>query len=145
MSAPLSIARGRLPRVAYRCSRQIIRSFASTSSVARQGPGTGENFNQANDPQGRKLTPNVSETDAKQVDTQGIGDKPLQESVEVGEERRELQAPNRPSVWSRNQMPRDLAMSGPRFEQTIMETQVRCVMSAPRTLADDYSLDRMLR
>jgi len=43
---------------------------------------------------------------------------------EDAERRRQLQAPNRKEVWSRSQQPREVAMSGPRFEQTIMELQV---------------------
>lgn len=43
---------------------------------------------------------------------------------EDAERRRVMQAPNRKEVWSRSQQPRELAMSGPRFEQTIMEYQV---------------------
>ena len=35
-----------------------------------------------------------------------------------------MQSPNRKTVWSRSQNPREMAMSGPRFEQTIMEDQV---------------------
>lgn len=35
------------------------------------------------------------------------------------------QAPNRVEVWSRNQKPRATAMTGPRFEQTDFEVQVR--------------------
>ncbi|KAJ7293570.1 ubiquinone oxidoreductase 20 kd subunit [Mycena rebaudengoi] len=34
-----------------------------------------------------------------------------------------LQAPNYPEIWSTNQQPRSVAMSGPRFEQTAMELQ----------------------
>lgn len=52
-------------------------------------------------------------------------DKALQESPEKGEERRVMQAPNRKEVWSRSQQPREKAMVGPRFEQTIMQDQVR--------------------
>ncbi|KAK7058971.1 hypothetical protein VNI00_001595 [Paramarasmius palmivorus] len=33
------------------------------------------------------------------------------------------QAPNYPATWSANQRPRAQAMSGPRFEQTVMELQ----------------------
>lgn len=69
--------------------------------------------------------PNVSETNEVAIDSMGIGDKPLQENVADAEKRREMQAPNRASVWSRSQMPRELAMQGPRFEQVIMEVQVR--------------------
>lgn len=48
-------------------------------------------------------------------------------SVEVG------QAPNRVEVWSRNQKPRATAMTGPRFEQTDFEVQVRCLACLPVT------------
>lgn len=51
-------------------------------------------------------------------------DARISESVEHAEKMRVTQAPNRASVWSRSQNPRAKAMSGPRFEQTIMELQV---------------------
>jgi NADH dehydrogenase (ubiquinone) Fe-S protein 6 len=51
-------------------------------------------------------------------------DAALVESVEKGEELRSMQAPNRKGIWSRSQQPRELAMVGPRFEQTIMADQV---------------------
>ncbi|KAJ1920034.1 hypothetical protein H4219_001563 [Mycoemilia scoparia] len=35
------------------------------------------------------------------------------------------QAPNYPTTWSNNQRPRDVAMSGPRFEQTDLAGQPR--------------------
>ncbi|RPA87281.1 hypothetical protein BJ508DRAFT_197949, partial [Ascobolus immersus RN42] len=35
------------------------------------------------------------------------------------------QAPNRETTWSRSQQPRSKAMVGPRFEQTVFETQPR--------------------
>lgn len=41
------------------------------------------------------------------------------------------QAPNRLGVWSQNQRPRAAAMTGPRFEQTDFDVQVR-----PRFLPD---------
>lgn len=82
-------------------------------------------MNPANDNSKRHSTPNVSKTNETPITAVGIGDTPLQENVEIAEERRSMQAPNRKSVWSRSQMPRELAMSGPRFEQTIMEQQVR--------------------
>ena len=43
---------------------------------------------------------------------------------EDAERQRQMQSPNRAEVWSRSQQARDQAMSGPRFEQTIMEFQV---------------------
>ncbi|KAK4460510.1 lactobacillus shifted protein [Cladorrhinum samala] len=36
-----------------------------------------------------------------------------------------LQAPNRADVWSRSQQPRNVAMTGPRFEQTDLDLQPR--------------------
>lgn len=54
----------------------------------------------------------------------GLRDKPFQEMPEDSERQRQMQAPNRKEVWSRGQESREKAMSGPRFEQTIMEFQV---------------------
>lgn len=68
--------------------------------------------------------PNISETNATPVSTLGMRDLPLQEDVAEGEARRQMQAPNRAGVWSRSQQEREVAMRGPRFEQTIMEFQV---------------------
>lgn len=57
--------------------------------------------------------------------SEGSFDKVLQESTAKGEELRTKQAPNFKGIWSRSQNPREVAMSGPRFEQSIMEDQVR--------------------
>ncbi|RMZ91350.1 hypothetical protein DV736_g1445, partial [Chaetothyriales sp. CBS 134916] len=46
--------------------------------------------------------------------------QPLAESTE---KLRIPQAPNREETWSKSQQPRELAMTGPRFEQTILDTQ----------------------
>ena len=124
MSAILPCVRKGFTATASRAVRLSPRTFTSSAQLLRQGPGTGENFNQANDPSPRKLTPNVSETNETAVTSFGASDAPLQESVEDAEKQRQLQAPNRKGVWSKSQMPRELAMSGPRFEQTIMELQV---------------------
>jgi hypothetical protein len=70
-------------------------------------------------------TPNVSETNEVVTSSMGSEDKPLQESVAEAEKMRSMQAPNRKSTWSRSQQPRDRAMVGPRFEQTIIADQVR--------------------
>ena len=80
-----------------------------------------------NDPSPVKATANVSETNATPISPQGIrnSDLPLQESPEEGEAQRVMQAPNREKAWSRSQQPRERAMSGPRFEQTMMAFQVR--------------------
>ena len=77
-----------------------------------------------NDPNPPKPVTHGSETNALPIDTQGLRDAPLQEMPEETEHQRLMQAPNRKEVWSRSQAPRDLAMSGPRFEQTIMGLQV---------------------
>lgn len=78
-----------------------------------------------NDPNPPKPVQNVSETNETPVSAMGLRDKPFQEMAEDGEKQRQMQAPNRKEPWSRSQMPRERAMSGPRFEQTLMEYQVR--------------------
>lgn len=55
----------------------------------------------------------------------------MQEMPEDSERQRQMQAPNRAEVWSRSQESRERAMSGPRFEQTMMQFQVRG-LSAPK-------------
>jgi NADH dehydrogenase (ubiquinone) Fe-S protein 6 len=79
---------------------------------------------QANDPSPKPAPQNVSGTNALEVDAGGLRDAPLQELPEEAEKQRQMQAPNRATRWSPSQQPRDKAMSGPRFEQTIMEFQV---------------------
>ncbi|KAJ9602201.1 hypothetical protein H2200_013321 [Cladophialophora chaetospira] len=108
---------------ASQTTRIYSRHLNTSTRLLRQGPGSGENFEQANDPFPRKETPNVSKTNELAVDANANRDAPLQETAEAAEEMRVMQAPNRASVWSRNQMPRELAMSGPRFEQTIIAAQ----------------------
>ena len=58
------------------------------------------------------------------------------ESVESGEKQRQMQAPNRTDVWSRSQAKRDEAMSGPRFEQTMMHMQVSSYLYRGRLLME---------
>ena len=77
-----------------------------------------------NDPNKPKEVPNVSKTNELPIES-SHKDEALQESVGEGENKRVMQAPNRAVVWSRSQNPRAKAMTGPRFEQTIMELQVR--------------------
>lgn len=100
-------------------SRPLLRAY---STSVNQVP--------ANDPSPKPPKPNVSATNAAPTSSEGSFDQALQESVEKGEELRVMQAPNRQApnkkrIWSRNQQPREVAMTGPRFEQTIMEDQVR--------------------
>lgn len=138
----LTPLRSRVSAAAVRISHTGLKSSLSTSvRLQRQGPGTGENFNQANDPLPRKETPNVSKSNELAVDAMGARDKPLQEQQKEGETVRQMQAPNRANIWSRSQMPRERAMTGPRFEQTIMETQVSypCFFSRPDFTCDPFS------
>jgi NADH dehydrogenase (ubiquinone) Fe-S protein 6 len=76
------------------------------------------------DPNKPKEVPNVSKTNELPIES-AHKDEALQEIIEDGENKRIMQAPNRATVWSRSQNPRANAMSGPRFEQTIMDYQVR--------------------
>lgn len=73
-------------------------------------------------------SPNVSEEPKDAVSSSTLGDQQTQQTqeevLESAERQREMQAPNRRSVWSRSQERREVAMRGPRFEQTIMEVQV---------------------
>jgi NADH dehydrogenase (ubiquinone) Fe-S protein 6 len=75
------------------------------------------------DPNPLKKVQNVSESNELPIETPHQ-DGRIQESVEDAEKLRVAQAPNRATVWSRSQNPRSQAMTGPRFEQTIMEFQV---------------------
>lgn len=79
-----------------------------------------------NDPSPPEPVQNVSDSNAVPISPQGLRDeeRPLQEMPEDSERQRVMQAPNRKDPWSRSQQPRERAMSGPRFEQTIMEYQV---------------------
>jgi NADH dehydrogenase (ubiquinone) Fe-S protein 6 len=77
-----------------------------------------------NDPNKPKKVPNVSKTNEMPIESPHK-DEALQEMADEGETKRVMQAPNRATVWSRSQNPRAKAMTGPRFEQTIMDAQVR--------------------
>lgn len=83
----------------------------------------------ANNPKTPITVTNVSGTNATPTSSVGSSDQVLVESPEKAEEFRTVQAPNRAGIWSRSQRPRNQAMVGPRFEQTIMEDQVRSVAS----------------
>ena len=101
--------------VAATASRPLTR-YVSTATTSNQVP--------ANDPVKRDAKPNVSSTNEMATSSEGSFDKVLQESVEDAEEMRVTQAPNYKGIWSRSQNPRAVAMSGPRFEQTIIADQV---------------------
>ena len=110
----------RLPRTLprLRALHPCVRTYATGDRTSDRVP--------TNDPSPPAATQNVSDSNAVPVSPQGIRDSehPLQERPEDSERQRVMQAPNRPTPWSRSQQPRERAMSGPRFEQTIMELQV---------------------
>ncbi|OAX83512.1 hypothetical protein ACJ72_02127 [Emergomyces africanus] len=103
-------------------SRLLPRAYTTTAPRLSE---PSENAIPTNDPNPRKKVSPVSESNAVPTDAMGAQDQPLQESVEQA--RRELakQAPNRTAIWAKSQQPREKAMTGPRFEQTIMEYQPR--------------------
>ncbi|CAL5871493.1 uncharacterized protein PFLUO_LOCUS5746 [Penicillium psychrofluorescens] len=107
----------RLTTLAAAARPRFVRGYTSTI------PRLSENAMQPNDPTPRAPKPNVSATNATPVDSMGEADYSLQEDPEVGERIRSMQAPNRANTWAASQQPREKAMTGPRFEQTIMSAQ----------------------
>lgn len=114
----------RLASLASVRPRFAIRTYTSTV------PRLSENRIPAND-----ATPPApaSKADVAGKDTEPSGvpieslvkmENQYQEDPVVAEAIRSLQAPNRATTWAASQQPREQAMTGPRFEQTIMETQV---------------------
>lgn len=105
------------------CSSQPIlyRSYATRDPYSDKVP--------TNDPTPPKPVQNVSDSNALPTDAMGLRDEPMQEMPEESEKQRQMQAPNRAEVWSRSQESRERAMSGPRFEQTMMQFQVRVTTS----------------
>ncbi|KFY13082.1 hypothetical protein V491_06527 [Pseudogymnoascus sp. VKM F-3775] len=67
--------------------------------------------------------PNVSKTNELPQGKQQGNDVLVHENVENAQKLRTMQEPNRATTWSRSQKAREVAMSGPRFEQTIVEQQ----------------------
>lgn len=104
-------------RILFRVPRTIRAAYSTTTD----NPVPANNPNPGNS----ETKFSVSSTNAVPVSSTGSHDAALQEDPEKGEERRVMQAPNRSGIWSRSQQPRAKAMVGPRFEQTIMEDQVR--------------------
>ncbi|OJD11078.1 hypothetical protein AJ78_08078 [Emergomyces pasteurianus Ep9510] len=120
----LASTRSRLCLAATRSSPSRLLPRTYTTTAARLSEPS-ENAIPTNDPNPRKKVSPVSASNAVPTDAMGAQDQPLQESVEQA--RRELakQAPNRTAIWAKSQQPREKAMTGPRFEQTIMEYQPR--------------------
>lgn len=120
-----SSARSRLTTaLTTRSSSRLFLSSSSRAAYTVSAPRlAGENVAATNDPTPKKPVPNVSATNTLPVSSMGAQDAPLQEGIEEGERSRQMQAPNRATTWARSQQPREKAMTGPRFEQTIMELQ----------------------
>ena len=91
-----------------------------------------------NDPSPPEAVQNISDSNAVPVSPMGLRDAPLQETPEEGEKQRQMQAPNRAEVWSRSQESRERAMSGPRFEQTMMQFQVRPIPAAKKCSPEKF-------
>ncbi|KAJ5649218.1 Zinc finger CHCC-type [Penicillium longicatenatum] len=115
----------RLTSLASSVPRFAARTYSSTV------PRLHENRMQPNDPSPPAPKPNVSATNAPEGNPVPIADLiemrayDFRENPAVGEQIRSVQAPNRATTWAASQQPREKAMTGPRFEQTIMETQPR--------------------
>lgn len=119
----LSTARTRLTATALSTLKPRYVPRASYYSPTLPRLSSSENPNPANaDPE--QPRPNVSASNAAPMENPSSSEGPLQESPEAGERSRQLQAPNRASTWAGSQQPREYGMTGPRFEQTIMEFQV---------------------
>lgn len=105
-------------------SRAIWQLSRRASVAARRTYAFSANDNKEINVSGQpKEVPNVSKTNELPIESPHQ-DEAIQESVEEGEKLRVAQSPNRQNVWSRSQNPRAKAMTGPRFEQTIIEFQV---------------------
>ncbi|KAG9246958.1 hypothetical protein BJ878DRAFT_494949 [Calycina marina] len=103
-------------RAIWQASRRI---QASSQRFYAFSANENQSINTSDKP---KDVPNVSKTNEISIKEPST-EQPLQETVEAAENMRVLQSPNRVGKWSRSQNPRANAMSGPRFEQTIMELQ----------------------
>ena len=110
-----------------RGTRRLLPAATRQCTVFRPYSTTTDNPMPANNP-----NPKVSETqfavsssNVIPSSAEGSSDRALAEHPEEGERKRVMQAPNREGIWSRSQNPRSKAMVGPRFEQVIMEDQVR--------------------
>ncbi|KAL8956576.1 MAG: hypothetical protein Q9193_005938 [Seirophora villosa] len=108
---------------------RFLRYYATSDRASDKVP--------TNDPNPPERVQNVSETNETPISAMGLRDKPFQEMTEDSKKQREMQAPNRSEPWSRSQAPRERAMSGPRFEQTIMEYQVsEQLLTQPTSITD---------
>ncbi|RMZ79672.1 hypothetical protein DV738_g3175, partial [Chaetothyriales sp. CBS 135597] len=103
MASLLTIVRPSSCRLAPRSVASARRCFTTSLSYNSQADGNTAKDAHTNE---TAVSPTTSQTLA-----------------EATERLRLPQAPNREETWSKSQQPRDLAMTGPRFEQTFLETQ----------------------
>ena len=126
----------RLPRTCRFSTNVLYRSYATG------GPYSDKVV--TNDPAPPNPVQNVSDSNAVPVSAMGLRDAPMQEMPEDGERQRQMQAPNRAEIWSRSQQSREMAMSGPRFEQTMMQFQVRNILLEGGKLLDEKAAKKQL-
>lgn len=105
-------------------ARRLLPSLGRRSAAGRLYSTAMDNPIPANDPNPKPRNAPISGTKNLPTSPRGATAEALVESPEAGEEKRQMQAPNRTGIWSRSQSPREQAMVGPRFEQTIMADQV---------------------
>lgn len=108
-----------------RSTRRLLPALNRRASAVRTYSTQTDNPVPANNPNPKERNSPVSGTNALPTVAMGGQDQALVEDPFDGEQKRVMQAPNRADVWSRSQQPRSKAMVGPRFEQSIMEDQVR--------------------
>lgn len=116
-----------MPGMLQHTTRRLLPALGRRAVALRTITTTTDNPVPANDPNPKGRTAPKSATNALPTSSFGSGDRALQERPEEGEAMRVQQAPNRSGTWSRSQQSREVAMAGPRFEQTIIEDQVRWV------------------
>ena len=104
--------------------QQAVRCFSNSSRrLSASGSTTNDNPVPVNTTLRPSTATNATETNAIPTSPTHGQDRALVEDPVEGEQMRVQQAPNRLQTWSRSQRPRSDAMTGPRFEQMIVETQ----------------------
>ncbi|KAK2749552.1 hypothetical protein FQN55_003252 [Onygenales sp. PD_40] len=122
----LSSARSRLCQLAARSSRAALPAIrAPYTTTTPRFAEQSENAIPTNSPTPPKKVSPISETNAVPLDSMGTQDGALQETPDRARAELARQSPNRQAIWAKSQQPREKAMAGPRFEQTIMELQPR--------------------
>jgi NADH dehydrogenase (ubiquinone) Fe-S protein 6 len=87
------------------------------STTLKEAPVSVPKMNDAAAATTAAATATTASTDAR--------DAALTETADAAADMRAMQAPNWRGTWTRSQQVREKAMAGPRFEQMVMEDQVR--------------------